>query len=197
VRINALFFRVLKDGEREYLARAWLREQSDAEAKPAKGPALEWNGEYYVSFGGDPNRSWDEAARYGFIAAGGGAWYTNTLGMLSPGDRVWVNIPSTGYVGVGEVQGAVTALDDVTVTDEAGNEVPLVGLPVKAAGLTRAADDPDKAEYLVPVKWIKTVPAAKAVKEKGFFGNQNTVARPTTAAWSYTVDRLRQRWGID
>ena len=32
--------------------------------------------------------------------------------------------------------------------------------------------------------------AAEAVKEKGFFGNQNTVARPTTAAWGYTVDRL-------
>jgi hypothetical protein len=26
-----------------------------------------------VSFGGDPNRAWDEAAKYGFIAAGGGA----------------------------------------------------------------------------------------------------------------------------
>jgi len=67
--------------------------------EPPKGPALEWNGEYYVSFGGDANRSWEEAA--------------------------------------------------------------------------------------------------KAVKEKGFFGNQNTVARPTTTAWGYTVDRLKQRWGID
>lgn len=81
-------------------------------------------------------------------------------------------------MGVGEMQGAVTALDDFTVTDEAGNEVPLVSLPVKAASLTRVVDDPDKAEYLVPVKWIKTVSAAKAVKEKGFFGNQNSVARP-------------------
>jgi len=132
-----------------------------------------------------------------FIAAGGGTWYTTTLGMLSPGDRVWVYIPGTGYVGVGEVQGAVTALDDFTVIDEAGNEAPLVSLPVKAASLTRVVDDPDKAEYLVPVNWIKTVPAAKAVKEKGFFGNQNTVARPTTAAWGYTVDRLKQRWGIE
>lgn len=70
-------------------------------------------------------------------------------------------------------------------------------ISVKAASLTRVVDDPDKAEYLVPVKWIKTVSAVKAVKEKGFFGNQNTVARPTTAAWGYTVDRLKQRWGID
>ena len=157
---------------------------------------MEWNGEHYVSFAGDPDRSWDEAAKYGFIAAGGGAWYTTTLGMLSPGERVRVYIPDTGYVGVGEVQGAVTALDDFTVLDDAGHEVPLVSLSVKAASLTRVVDDPDKAEYLVPVKWTKTVSPAKAVKEKCFFGKQNTVARPTTAAWGYTVDRLTQRWEI-
>jgi len=116
--------------------------------------------------------------------------------MLSSGDRMWVYIPGTGHVGVGEALGSVTALDDFTVINDAGHEVPLVSLPVKAAGLTRVVDDPDKAEYLVPIKWIKTVSAAKAVKEKGFFGNQNTVARPTTAAWSYTVDRLKQRWRI-
>ena len=60
------------------------------------------------------------AAEYGvrinalvcFVAGGGGAWYTTTLGMLPPGDRVRGFIPSTGYVGVGEAQGAVTALDD-------------------------------------------------------------------------------------
>ena len=88
------------------------------------------------------------------------------------------------------------ALDDFTVIDEAGHEVPLVGLPVKAAGLTRAADDPDKAEHLVSVKWVKTVPAANAVKEKGFFGNQNSVASPMSPKWDYTVERLKKHFGI-
>jgi len=55
-----------------------------------------------------------------------------------------------------------------------------VDLPVKAAGMKRAAEDPEKAECLVRVEWIKTVSADKAIKEKGFFGNQNTVGKPTS-----------------
>lgn len=34
------------------------------------------------------------------------------------------------------------------------------------------------------------------IGEKGFFGNQNSVARPTAANWNYTVQRLKERFGI-
>ena len=42
----------------------------------AKGlPA--WNGQdFYVSFGENEQRSWDEAVEFGFVSAGGGEWYT-------------------------------------------------------------------------------------------------------------------------
>ena len=99
--------------------------------------------------------------------------------MLSPGDRVWVNVPGTGYVGVGEVEAGVCPVDDFKVTDEQGKTVPIGSLNIKAAKMLTAAEDPEKAEYLVRMKWLKTVPVAKAIKEKGFFGNQNSVARPT------------------
>ena len=49
---------------------------------------------------------------------------------------------------------------------------------------------------MVPVKWIKTVSLEQAVKERGFFGNQNSVARPRADRWRHTVDRLRTLWGI-
>jgi len=48
----------------------------------------------------------------------------------------------------------------------------------------------------VGVKWIATVPLEKAVKEKGFFGNQNSVAKPTAPKWNYTVQRLKERFGV-
>lgn len=67
VNINAVFFRVFKDGEREYLTRAWLREPSIAPEVP--GIEHDWNGEYYVSFGHSEHRSWDDAVRFGFISA--------------------------------------------------------------------------------------------------------------------------------
>lgn len=194
--INVLFFRVFKDGEREYMARAWLREPTDTEVKPAKGPDLEWNGESYVSFGGNPDRSWEEAVKYGFVSAGGGATYSTPLARLSPDDHVWAYVPGKGYVGVGVVQNAVVPIDEFMVQDEAGKVVPLLSQAVRAAKLTTVADDPDKAGYMVGVKWIKTVTLAQAVWEKGFFANQITVCKPKTPKWSYTIDRLKKQFGV-
>jgi hypothetical protein len=56
--------------------------------------------------------------------------------------------------------------------------------------------DDDNAEYIVPVKWIKTVGTSAAASETGFFGNQNTVAKPKSKKWQHTVDRLKFLWGV-
>jgi len=194
VAINAIFFRVFKDADREYLVRAWLRDPSEVDAKAEVGPPGEWNQQYYVSYGG--NRDWEEARKYGFIAGGGGRFYSRTLEMLSPGDRVWVNIPGTGYVGVGLVQSRATAIDDCVV-EENGKPIKLVELyHLKIAKATKFADDSEKAEFIVRVAWIKSVPASEAFKERGLFGNQNTVARPRVERWRHTIERLKQVWGI-
>jgi hypothetical protein len=55
-------------------------------------------------------------------------------------------------------------------------------------------NDPERCEYLVPIKWLQTVPLEKAVKEIGFFGNQNSVCKPTTPKWRATVERLKERF---
>ncbi len=56
--------------------------------------------------------------------------------------------------------------------------------------------DDDLAEYLVKVSWVKAAQIDQAVSEVGFFGNQNTVAKPTAAKWMHTVDRLKAVWKI-
>jgi hypothetical protein len=194
VGINAIFFRVFKDADREYLVRAWLRDPSEVDLIPDSAARAEWNQEYYVSFGGD--RSWEEARKYGFVSGGGGRFYSRTLEMLSPGDRVWVNRPGTGYVGVGVVQSRATPIDDCVV-EENGKEVKLVNLVHLRIGKDILySHDPETAEYIVRVRWIKTVPEAQAVRERGLFGNQNTVARPRVDRWRHTIDRLKQVWGI-
>jgi hypothetical protein len=209
ININAVFFRVFKDGEREYLARAWLREpsESDNPIGPVKvgpvrpsvpNPKTDWNGEFYVSFGHHDRRDWEDARRYGFISAGGGLWYSNTLDYLEPGSRVWVNIPGgVGYVGVGEVTGKKTRVDQFKVPGPGGSMIPIIEADLRAKDMGEEMNNPEKAEYLVPVRWIKTVPIAEAVKEKGFFGNQNSVARPRDAKWAFTVQRLKERFGIE
>ncbi|HIQ22732.1 MAG TPA: DUF91 domain-containing protein [Planctomycetes bacterium] len=197
VAINAVFFRFFKDGESEYLSRAWLIEPDRVEenviGRREKRP---WNGEFYVSFGSNPIRNWEEARKYGFISAGGGSWYTKTLGTLEQGARIWVNIPREGYVGVGRVVDKVVPVEEFLVDDGTGNRVPIVDLPLDIAKATKAKDDADNAEHLVRVEWIKTVPVSEAISEKGFFGNQNTVAKPRSKKWPHTVERLKARFGV-
>ena len=104
IPINVIFFQVFQHGEHQLLSRTWLIDPGETQANAAVGKSQvgekePWNGEYYVSFGDATSRSWEDARKYGYISAGGGTWYSQTLKMLSPGDRVWVNIPREGLCG--------------------------------------------------------------------------------------------------
>ncbi len=193
IAINVLFFQVFQHGPDQLLSRAWLIDPGETQANVATTTrrtreSEPWNGEYYVSFGGD--RNWSEARKYGFISAGGGSWYSQTLRILSPGDRVWVNIPGTGYVGVGRVSETVQSVNDFKVMTKEGERLALDVLS-SASRLRVNAADPERAEYFVRVEWLDTLPENKALKEVGFFGNQNTVCQPTTPSWRHTVERLK------
>lgn len=193
VDINAVFFRVFEDQERHYLTRAWLKEPSLVSADTPARPGMkgEWNGEFYVSFGKSGSRSWQDAKRYGFVSAGGGEWYVNTLRTLQPGNRIWVSIPGTGYVGVGEVVSEAKRFDEFYITQN-GNPTPITQVTVQAPEMF----DENNGEHLVGVKWEKAVELQEAVKERGFFGNQNTVAKPRNPKWHFTVERLKTLWEI-
>ncbi len=195
VAINAVFFQVFQHGDEQLLSRTWLIDPEETQANVvsssrAKGKKEPWNGEFYVSFGDPKWRNWDDARKYGFISGGGGSWYSQTLKLLSPGDRVWVKIPHTGYVGVGRVTDTVRPAKDFTVQTATGPRVALDVLK-HGADYRKNADDPEKSEYFVSVKWLDSVGDANAVNEVGLFGNQNTVCRPVTQQWHHTVDRLK------
>ena len=195
IAINVLFFQVFQHGPEQLLSRAWLIDPGETQANVAattklKGEKAPWNGEFYVSFGDTTSRSWEDAMKYGFINAGGGSWYSQTLKLLSPGDRVWVKIPKTGYVGVGIVKERVQAVNDFKVQTPEG-ERPCLDVLRHANLYQQHANDPEKAEYFVKVDWLATVPTENAFNEVGLFGNQNTVCQPTVPKWRHTVDRLK------
>lgn len=193
--INVLFFQVFNHGDQQLLSRAWLIDPGEVQVHAAntttRGEKEPWNGEYYVSFGAGHSRIWEEATRYGFISGGGGSWYSNSLRMLSAGDRVWVKIPGSGFVGVGRVTGPRVSAKDFQIGERPALEV-LTGNYHR-----ELADDPERAEYFVPIEWEKTLDAAHAVQEVGMFGNQNTVCKPVTPKWRSTVDRLKDVFGIE
>lgn len=146
IAINVLCFQVFQFGEQQLISRAWLLDPTDtpqSSSTQSAGASKEpWNGEFYGSFGHGSVRDWSEARQYGFIGGGGGTWYSNSLKMVSPGDRVWVNVPGAGYVGVAKVTGYATPAKAVSTAAPRARAARLSGtqgrLPPCPDGRSRA-----------------------------------------------------------
>jgi hypothetical protein len=198
VPINAVYFQYFKDGQGEYLSRTWLIDPVKAEVQSSKVPRAGgkeiWNGtDYYVSFGEGPRRNWEDAVKYGFVSAGGRKWYSNTLSLLHPGARIFVNIPGTGYVGVGIVKEESVRVNKFFI-DLDGIQTPILKAPHQSPEMGDNADDPDLSEYFVKVDWIKTISIKNAVWEKGMFANQNSACKLRN---KFTVERLTEVFGLE
>ena len=197
IPINALCFQVFQHGTQQLISRSWLidpaKTQVNASSGNAGGQAEPWNGEYYCSFGHDATRSWQDAMKFGFISGGGGIWYSRSLKMLTPGDRVWVKVPQQGYVGVGRVTGLATAAADFTVKQD-GVDVPVLTAAKLGTYHAEHVNDPELCEYFVAIEWLQTISVDQAIREVGMFGNQNTVCRPTTPKWRWTIERLKEHF---
>lgn len=181
-------------GAEDYPVRVRNKEQEEQEIRRNK---VAWNGEWYVAYGS--GRPWGEARDYGFVSAGGrsasGRLYSLGLLRLQPGDRVWVNAPGQGYLGVAEVLQKAVPYDRFTV--------PVDGVPRSISEVTHydwyGPEEDDAIEHFVAVKWLDNVAdAADAFTEVGLFGNQNIVAQPRDPKWIHTITRLKERfplWG--
>lgn len=151
--------------------------------------------ELYASFGISENsRSWDDAIKYGFVSANGGSWFTKSMQIACKGDRVWVYIPQSGYVGVGivteESQLAKSAFFEVN-----GNKIKFTDLPLLGKYATETPIN--EQEFIIKIDWIKTFDVSTAIWEPGFFANQNSICRPQTEKWAYTITRLKKDWEVE
>lgn len=132
--------------------------------------------------------------KYGFVAAGGGEWFSRTLKGLPVGARVFACIPKSGYVGVGTVRGPATRFVDA--------EVSVDDVPVKLAeqplvgNYRRPGDEGSEsaAEYIVPVRWEHTVPRDKAFWMQGMFANQNSACRLRN---QFTIEQVSKVFDLD
>ena len=196
VPINVVFFRYFNDDGRAYLARTWLLDEARS-AKPAVAGGKEpWNErDWYTSFGETPDgRNWDDARAYGFVSAGGGEWFSKSLKKLPVGARVFAYIPQTGYVGVGTVIGPAEPFAAALVNVD--EELKLLSdLPLKGNYVHPPLDDGgDANEYVVPVRWIKTVSKHDAVRYTGLFANQNSACKLRN---KFTLDHLAAAFDFD
>ncbi len=163
IAINVLLFEIFTLGEDQLLSRTWLLDPISTQVKATSAPdelKEPWNGEFYANHEDGPSRSWGEAVQYGFISAGGRAWYSNTLKLLNPGDRIWVKAPGYGFVGVGRVTAKSKSAADFTITTAEG-ESPALNVLNGGTYHRDVADDPEQSEYFVGVLWFDTVPLRK------------------------------------
>ena len=197
VPINAVFFHCFRDGDREYLARTWLIDPEEAEAKVAKKATRgveAWNGrDFYVNLGEDEHRNWEDCRQYGFISGGGGRWYSQTLSTLFAGARVFVNVPKFGYVGIGIVTETVRPISEFTINID-GQPGPLLAAPLRATKMGDNVENPDLREYVVGVQWLKTVPKTEGYWEKGLFAIQHTACRLRNL---FTIERVSEHFGLE
>lgn len=151
-----------------------------------------WNGrDFYVNLGDLTPRDWDDCREFGFISAGGGSWYSNSLKQLFVGARVFVYLAGDkathkGYVGVGEVTHEVRSIGEAKA-ELNGQEVRFLSLPFKASGMGHDLNDPTLQEYVVRVRWLHAVSREQALKVKGIFAQQNTVCK---LRQTFTLEQL-------
>lgn len=139
---------------------------------------------YYVNFEESEHRSWIDAVKYGFIAAGQGKSYSMPLKKLQIGDIVVVyflyedllrkkfkNIKH-GYIGYGVVTQTARMLKDFVFKGKKYNQIKF-----KAPNALNNLNSIDNSEYLVGVKWNVTRKYKTTITEKGIFANQNIVCR--------------------
>ena len=98
-----------------------------------------------------------------------------------------MNVPGSGYVGVGIVTGRLQPAKDFRVRTPNGD------VPLHEADKKYHSDlnNLDYCEYFVPIKWAQTVDLKDAFREVGLFGSQHTVCKPTTSKWVATIERLK------
>ena len=103
-------------------------------------------------------------------------------------------VPNQGYVGVGCVVNEAKSIKEFNLIDkESGIEHPIT----QVVSSIPSMDVPeDEVEYYVSINWIKTVSLDEAIRERGFFANQNIVAHPRARKWILTIGRLKTLWNV-
>jgi hypothetical protein len=198
VPINAVFFRYFEEGEQQFITRSWLLDPNIVDEKSSntkvENKKEKWNQQdFVVNFEENDSRNWEDAIKYGFIAAGGGHWYSKTLKRLFVGARIFCMIPKSGYVGIGKVTETVKPIKDV-IFEVNDMEKKITELSLKAPNMLHDSEDPETCEYIAKVEWIKTVPKEGAFWIKGLKANQNSAYKLRS---QYTIDKVSEFFGLE
>ena len=155
------------------------------------GPTL-W-AHHNIDCSEDNKYYWKDGVKYGFISAGGGKWYSNSLNVLQPGKRVFAMIPKKGYVGVGIVKAKSVPIKEFMVMEQ-GTLRCIMDVDLQNNAIKNDADNLETCEYLVAVEWIKTNKEEHAYWEKGLRANQNSAFKLRN---KFTLEKLISHFKLE
>jgi hypothetical protein len=120
------------------------------------------------------SRNWDDCRKYGFLAAGYGRYYSDQLGKLKVGDKVFAYMKGFGYVGFGEIFREACPVAEFIPF---GSQEALLNHSLLAEEMNHSQEDPDLCEWIVAVKWQKAFSREEAKTFPGIFANQHIVCK--------------------
>jgi uncharacterized protein len=156
---------------------------------------------HYFNVGDGKYRRWEDNMAYSYLGAGQGKAFRNAIRGLNPGDIVIAYLNGVGYVGVGRVMSEATPARDFRVPKFAPNE-PARGKLLIDLGLKTSIgdnlDDDIHCEYMVAVKWIKTVGRNIKYwkKNTGLFAHRGTT-RASLANQLKTIEYIQDCFNVN
>ncbi len=162
--INVVTLSYYEVGEQELIARTWVVDPAQLEERISSEPTdveRAWTGLWHFNTGAHEGRSWDDARRFGFLSAGGGAKWREEVAKLPVGAHLYAYINGAGYCGGGVVTSTSVRADRFKPQ---GGAATLGELTLNSDFWLKHADDDEIAEYVIDVNWIKTVPESDGLR---------------------------------
>ena len=150
------------------------------------------NGIYYYNVGEGPHRNWDDYRRYGFISAGQGLRWRNSMLRFQKGDVVAAYLKGRGFVGIGVITKPAERIRNVEIGGQR-----LLDIKLACLNMGENAGDADKSEYVGLVDWVKTVRRDEAKWKSGAGLYTTTHIRASLDNQPRTVEFLSGEFGID
>jgi hypothetical protein len=168
----------------------WLMDQEEVRGRSVgkKTPKTPWSGFWYVNADDCKARNWEDCRRCGFLSAGGGRIYSDSLQRLDVGDKVFAYQKKAGYVGYGTVTQKASSVGDFMVDGKLLSEC-----VQSSPDLLHDPDNSDLQEYVIGVAWAKTFSIQEAKTFPGAFANPNVVCKLRDPE---TLEFLRTAFGV-
>lgn len=147
---------------------------------------------YYYNVGEGDHRSWDDFRKYGFISAGQGVRWKNSLKGFQKGDIFSAYLKSHGFVGVGRILQVAKPIREVSIQ---GN--PLLSHDLICQNMNDNINSDDLCEYVCLVEWLSSVERdeAKWVKKSGLY--TTTHVRASLDGQPDTIEFIEKEFGLD